>query len=399
MFTAYPQHIHTVFVYNYTTQYTDFAVYICFPFHNVIFFHNHCPIHSTTMFTAYTQHIHTVLFTITLPSRLTLLFIYASFTQCDIFSQLLHNWLSKNVYSISLAYKYSTIYNYTTQYTNCAVYIYFPFHNVNIFPRSLYNCLFHYVYSEASLDTYSTVYNYSPQYTVCAVYNAVLFTMWYFSSITAQLTLQQCLQHILNIYIRYCYNYTTQYTDFAVYICFPFHNVIFFHNYSTIDSTKMSIAYPQHIHTVLFTITIPSILYVLLHMLPFHNVIFFHNHCPIHSTTNFTAYNQHIHTVLFTITQPSILYVLFTYASFSQCDIFSQSLHNLLYNSIYSISSTYAYSTVCNYSLQYTRFAVYICCPFHNVIFFHNHCIIYSTTVLQHILNICIQYCLQFTTQ
>ena len=147
---------------------------------------------------------------------------------------------------------------------------------------------------------------------------------------------------------------------------------------------------------MLFTITQPSILYVLLHMLPFHNLIFFHNHYPIHSTTNFTAYNQHIHTVLFTITQPSILYVLFTYASFSQCDIFSQSLHNLLYNSVYSISSTYAYSTVCNYSLQYTRFAVYICCPFHNVIFFHNHCIIYSTTVLQHILNICIQYCLQF---
>ena len=167
------------------------------PLHNVTFFHNYCTIDSTTMSTAYPQHIHTVLFTIKLPSILNLLFIYASFTQCDIFSQLLHNWLYNNVYSISLAYTYSTIYNYTTQYTNCAVYIYFPFHNVNIFPRLLYNCLFHYVSSEASLDTYSTIYNYSPQYTVCAVY-----------------------------------------------ICCPFHNVIFFLNYCTIDSTTMSTAYP-----------------------------------------------------------------------------------------------------------------------------------------------------------
>ena len=163
----------------------------------MIFFHNYCPIDSTTMSTAYSQHIHIVLCattlhstlallfiyaflftmwyfstmtaqltlhqclqhilniyirylsTITLPSILTLLFIYASFTQCDIFLQLLPNWLYNNVYSISATY------------------------------------------------TYSTVYNYSPMY-----------------------------------------------TGFAVYICFPFHNVIFFHNYRTIHSTKMSIAYP-----------------------------------------------------------------------------------------------------------------------------------------------------------
>ena len=170
MFTAYPQHIHRVFVYNYTTQYTNFAVYIWCPFHNVIFFHNHCPIHSTTMFTAYTQHIHTVLFTITLPSTLTLLFTYA-----------------------------------------------------------------------------------------------VLFTMWYFFTITAQFTLQQCLQHILNIYIQYC----LQLHYLVDWLC-------------------------------------------CLHKLPFHNVIFFHNHCPIYSTTVFTAYPQHMHTVLFTITLPSRLTLLFT---------------------------------------------------------------------------------------
>ena len=213
-----------------------------------------------------------------------------SFSQCDIFSQLQHNWLYKNVYSISLTYTYSAVYNYTTQYTVCAFYICF------------------------------------------------LFTMWYFFTITAQFTLQQILQHIINIYIQYYYNYTTQYTNFAVYICCPFHNVIFFHNHCTIDSTTMSIAYPQHIHTVLFT-------------------------------------------VLFTIALPSRLTLLFTYASFSQCDIFSQSLHNWLYNNVYSISSTYTYGTVYNYTTQYTRFAVYICFPFHNVIFVLNHCIIHSTTV------------------
>ena len=191
------------------------------------------------MFTAYTQHIHTVLFTITPPSRLNLLFTYASFSQYDIFSQLLPNWLYNNVYSISSTYTYGI-------------------------------CLqLHY-----------------PVYWLCCLY-----------------------------------------------------------------------------------------------MLPFHNVIFFHNHCPIHSTTMFTAYTQHIHTVLFTITLPSRLTLLFTYASFSQYDIFSQLLHNWLYNNVYSIYSTYTYGTVYNYTTQYTRFAVYICFPFHNVIFFLNHCIIHSTTV------------------
>ena len=120
-------------VYNYTTQYTVCAVYICCPFHNVIFFHNDCTIHSTTMFTAYPQHIHTILFTITLPSKLTLMFIYASFTHCDIFSQLLHNWLCNDVYSISATYTYSTVYIYSPQYTGFAVYICFPFHNVIFF--------------------------------------------------------------------------------------------------------------------------------------------------------------------------------------------------------------------------------------------------------------------------
>ena len=204
----------------------------------MIFFHKYCPINSTTMFTAYPQHIHTVLFTITLPQYTDFALHMLSFSQYDIFSQLLHNWLYNNVYSISSTYTYGTVYNYTTQYT-----------------------------------------------------------------------------------------------DFA-YICYPFYNMIFSHNYCTIDYATMSTAYPQHIHTVLFTIKLPS-----------------------------------------------MLTLLFIYGSFTQCDIFSQLLHNWLYNNVYSISATYTYSAVCNYSPKYTGFAVYICFPFHNVIFFHNYCTIDSATM------------------
>ena len=110
-------------------------IYASFPQCDI--FLNYYIIHSTTVFTAYPQHIHTVLFTITVPSRLTLLFIYASFTQCDIFSQLLHNWLCNNVYSISATYTHGNVYNYTTQYNGFAVYICFPFHNVIFFRNYL----------------------------------------------------------------------------------------------------------------------------------------------------------------------------------------------------------------------------------------------------------------------
>ena len=155
-------------VYNYSPMYTGFAVYICFPFQHVIFFLNYCIIYSTTVFTAYPQHMHTVLFTITLPSRPTLLFTYASFSQYDIFSQLLPNWLYNNVYSISSTYTYGF-------------------------------CLqLHY-----------------PVYCMCFL-------------------------HML-----------------------PFHNVIFFHNHCTIGIRPMSTAYPQHIHIVLFTTTLQCILALL----------------------------------------------------------------------------------------------------------------------------------------
>ena len=169
---------------------------------------------------------------------------------------------------------------------------------------------------------------------------------------TAKITLHQCLQHILNIYIQYCsqLHYPVYWLCFC--ICYPFHNVIFFHNYCTIDSTTMFPAYPQHIHTVLFTITLPSILTLLFIYASF-------TQCDIFSQLLYKWLYNNVYSIsstytygIITITLPSILTLLFIYASFTQCDIFSQLLYKWLYNNVYSISSTYTYGTVYNYTTQ-----------------------------------------------
>ena len=324
------------------------------------------------MFTAYPQHIHTVLFTITLPSILSLLLHMLYFSQYDIFSQLLYNWLYNNVYSISATYTYSTVYNYSPQYTGFAVYICF-LTQCNIFSQLMHNWLYNNVYSISSTYTCGTVYNYTTQYADFSVYicfpfhnvnifpqyyiivystiftvrlhwtltvlftitlpsilivlciyilsfhndnvltititlhcnnvyserspftyslftitlssiltllftYAFLFTMWYFFTITAQLILQQCLQHILSIYIQYCLQLHNPVYCMCFWHMLPFHNVILFHNHCPIHSTTMCTAYPQHIHTILFTITLPSIITVLFTFtFPFTMWIFFHS--------------------------------------------------------------------------------------------------------------------------
>ena len=176
-------------------------------------------------------------------------------------------------------------------------------------------------------------------------------------------------------------NYSPQYTVCAVYICCPFHNVIFFHNYYTIDSTTMSTAYPQHIHTILLQLHYPVYWLCCLYMLPLHNVTFFHNDCTIHSTTMFTAYSQHIHTVLFTITLPSILTVLFTYAIlFTMWHFFTITTQLTLQQCLQHILNIYI-----RYCLQLHYPVYWLCClymlPLHNVTFFHNYCTIDSTTM------------------
>ena len=162
--------------------------------------------------------------------------------------------------------------------------------------------------------------------------------MWYFSTITSQLTLQQYFQHILNIYIRYCLQFLYPVYWLCCLYMLPLHNVIFFHNYYTIDSATMSTAYPQHIHTVMFTITLLYTGFAVYICFPFHNMIFFHNYCPINSTAMYTAYPQHIHTVLFTITLPSILTLLFTYAFLFTMWIFSTHYCTIVYMTMFTLN-------------------------------------------------------------
>ena len=210
----------------------------------MIFSHNYCTIDYATMFLAYPQHIHTVLFTIILLSILTLLFIYAFLFTMWFFPQLLHNWLYNNVYSISATYTYSTVYNYSSKYTGFAVYICFPFHNI----------LFFHNYCRIDSTTMFTAYPQhihtvllrllSPLYWICCLHMPSFSQCEYFPHITAQLTLQQCLQHILNIYIRYCLQLHYPVYWLCFYICYPFYNMIFSHNYCTIDSATMFLAYP-----------------------------------------------------------------------------------------------------------------------------------------------------------
>ena len=258
------------------------------------------------MSTAYPQHIHTVMFTITLPCTLALLFIYAflftiwyfftitaqltlqqclqhilniyiqyclqllspvyllcclhmlSFSQCEYF---LHITVQLSIWQCLhwiFTVTYSIVYNYSSQYTNCAVYICFPFHNVIFFHN---HCPINSttMFTAYPQHIHTVLFTITlPQYTDFAFTYAILFTIWYFFTITAQLTLQQCLQHILNIYLWYCLQLHCPVYWLCCLYMLPLHNVTFFHNYCTIDSTTMSTAYPQHIHIVLFATTLQS---------------------------------------------------------------------------------------------------------------------------------------------
>ena len=296
------------------------------------------------MFPAYPQHIHTVLFTITLPSILTLLFIYAFLFTMWYFPHItvqLSIWQCRqHIRNIYIQYCLEL---FSTVYWLCCLYMR-SFSQYDIFPQLLHNWLCNNVSSISSTYTYCIVYNYFSQYTNFAVYICFLFTMWYFFTITAQLTLQQCRQHIRNIYIQYCLElFSTVY-----WLC-------------------------------------------CLYMLSFPQCDIFLNYYIIRSTTVFKAYPQHIHTVLFTITVPSRLTLLFIYASFTKCDIFPQLLHNWLYNNISSISSTYTYGIVYNYTNQYTDFAVYICFLYTMWYFFTITTQLTLQQCLQHIRNIYIR--------
>ena len=141
------------------------------------------------------------LFTITLSSTLTLLFTYAVlFTMWYFFTisaQLTLQQCLQHVLSIYIQYYLQLHY---PVYCLCCLHMK-SFSQCDIFPQLLHNWLYNNVYSISSKYTYGIVYNYTTQYNDFAVYICFLYTMWHFFTITAQLTLQQCLQHNRNIYI------------------------------------------------------------------------------------------------------------------------------------------------------------------------------------------------------
>ena len=264
MFTAYPQHIHTILFTITLPSILTVLFTFTFPFTMWIFFHSYWTIDSTTMSTAYPQHIHTVLFTITLPSTLALLYIYAFLFTMWYFSKITVQFTLQQClqHILNIYMRYCLQLHYPVCWLFCLHMLsfsqceYFSTHYCTIVYMTMFTfnllCL-HAVLFTITLDSIlSVLFTY-----------AVLFTMWYFSTITAQLTLQQCLQHILNIYIRYCLQLHYPVYWLCCLYMLPLHNLTFFHNHCTIDSTTMSTAYPQHIHIVLFATTPHSILALL----------------------------------------------------------------------------------------------------------------------------------------
>ena len=197
---------------------------------------------------------------------------------------------------------------------------------------------------------------------------AFLFTMWYFSTITSQLTLQQYFQHILNIYLGYCLQLHYPVYWLCCLYMLPLHNVIFFHNYCTIDSATMSTAYPQHIHTVMFTITLPSTLALLFIYAFLFTIWYFFT---ITAQLTLQQCLQHILNIYiqYCLQLLSLVYLLccLHMPSFSQCEYFphitvqlsiwkcfieSSLLHTVLYtitpHSILTVLFTFAFLfTIC----------------------------------------------------
>ena len=149
---------------------------------------------------------------------------------------------------------------------------------------------------------------------------------------------------------------------------------IFFHNYCKIVYYTMFTVRLHWIHTVLFTITLPSILtyfdvYMCFH---FHNVNIFR-------TLLYNCLYTLLHWI-FTITydtdynySPQYTYFAVHMLSFSQCEYFPHITVQLSIYNVYIESSQFTYGTVYNYTTQYTDFVVYICFLFTMWILFHNY--------------------------
>ena len=130
-------------------------------------------------------------------------------------------------------------------------------------------------------------------------------------------------------------------------------------------------------------------------MLPLHNVTFFHNYCTIDSTTMSTAYPQHIHIVLFATTLQSTLALLFIYAFLFTMWYFSTMTVQFTLQQYFQhfLNIYIRYCLQLHYPVYWLCF--YICFLFTMWYFFTITAQLNLQQCLQHILNIHLRYCLQ----
>ena len=166
----------------------------------------------------------------------------------------------------------------------------------------------------------------------------------YFPHITVQLSIWQCL-HFLFLFTMWIFSSIT--LQLSIY------NVeIKFHCF----------------HTVLFTITLPSIPTVLFTFaFLFTMWTFFHSYCIIVYSTMFTVRLHRIHIVLFTITLPSILTLMFPCAFIFTMWIFPHITALVsIWQYLHRIFSVYMLYCLQLLSPVNWWFCVYIYFPFHN---------------------------------
>ena len=193
----------------------------------------------------------------------------------------------------------------------------------------------------------------SPVYLFCCLHMLSFSQCEYFSTHYCTIVYIKCLHWIFTVTYDTVYNYSPQYTYFAVYICFPFTMRIFFHSYCIIFYSTMFTVRLHLIHAVLLQLV--CALYI--HTFPSTMIMF--KQLLSHNTAIKIRVNvQRLHTVLFTITLPSTRTVLFIYAFLFTMWIFSTHYCTIIYMTMFTFVFPLHYV---NIFLNYTTI-VYIQC-------------------------------------
>ena len=203
------------------------------------------------------------------------------------------------MFTLNFTVTYDTVYNYSPQYTYFAVYICFPFHNANIFQHITVELYIYTVYIESSL------------------LHAVLFTI--------------TLPSTLTLLFTYAFLFTMR---------------IFFHSYCIIFYSTMFTVRLHLIHAVLLQLV--CALYI--HTFP-STMIMFKQLLSHNTAIKITVNVQRLHTVLFTITLPSTRTVLFIYAFLFTMWIFSTHYCTIIYMTMFTFPFPLHYVNIfLNYS-------------------------------------------------